>query len=70
MMRKLALIGATVAPWSFQLPQFRSSGRQTAICPCLRTRRPQKLEDLPRQEASLVSHGEPTDERCGGARQV
>jgi hypothetical protein len=65
------LIGATVMGaailWALQ---FRSSGRQKEICPCLRTGLPQKLEDLPHQEALLVSHGEPTDERCGAARRV
>ena len=70
-MKKFALIGATVMG-AVVLSASPISVKWSAegICPCLRTGLSQKLEDLPRQEASLVSHGEPTDEQCGAARRV
>ena len=70
-MHKLALIGATVIG-AVVLSASPISVKWSAdrICPCLRTRPSQKLEDLPRREASPVPHGEPTDERCGAARRV
>src|SRR6516225_10950794 len=47
----------------FGVPNFSQVVCRQESVRVSRTRRPQKLEDLARQEASLVSHGEPTDER-------
>src|SRR6516165_967328 len=67
-MRKLALVGATViGAVVLSASPVSVKWSQKGICRCLRTRRSQKLGDLARPEASLVSHGEPSDGRFGAA---